>query len=732
MCYQESRILQFNQLVDLYLLQKKYQVKESTYSHYCWLANTHIRPYLGDFEIDDIDSITIENFISFQIFKGRVNKDGGMSSKSVKDILSLLKSIIKQDSMDMISHPDAALFKQPGRAYVQVGYDEIFEQIQSGYSGADYVEQEHYVDEESVSVSMMNWPAEKIRTTKEARKSRKSERTQLEEIVSVIVQTGETIGARVKQLWLPPLPKELLLESCLDRNLAYNKENWDKEMFGCTVCGMADIPERQEQRQYGIDFIKNGHLAIYGSAGTGKSSLIQTILFAMALKYSPEWMNVFVLDFDGNSLANVRSMPHCGGYASDGDDKGIESLFSTIQGIIEERRNKFAKKHCANYESYITSTQEKMPMILLVLDNYAAFRERMYRSEDMLVQMVSAARSCGIYLIVTGNSKGAIYYKVIEQISEKIVLNMNDTGAYRDILNVAVPIIPEQAKGRGLTVIDKKVVEVQFAVPFDAVNESERTSRIHQIYETMSMETERAEYAHQEYSGNPTTNHVMTEVQIYETKMETLESVSNMTSSIVIGTDITTGEAKGFSLTDFPRVFIGTMGMKNMHVRFANDLARKESKQIYLVTSKVTNGMEYSVEAVSDLDGFIEELSVAPEEVLENVVLIIDDFCDFYDRISDEALSVFERMLVNKKKFCILTLDEMSRLEPYRDTGLYVHLIRTDCGAIVKGRIDDAVAAAISTEIYNVPRKFRERELQEEQALVYHGGKIAYVNIEGS
>jgi len=95
MCYQESRILQFNQLVDLYLLQKKYQVKESTYSHYCWLANTHIRPYLGDFEIDDIDSITIENFISFQIFKGRVNKDGGMSSKSVKDILSLLKSIIK-------------------------------------------------------------------------------------------------------------------------------------------------------------------------------------------------------------------------------------------------------------------------------------------------------------------------------------------------------------------------------------------------------------------------------------------------------------------------------------------------------------------------------------------------------------------------------------------------------------------------------------------------------------
>ena len=104
-------------------------------------------------------------------------------------------------------------------------------------------------------------------------------------------------------------------------------------------------------------------------------------------------------------------------------------------------------------------------MILLVIDNYASFREKMYRSEDALVQIISAARSCGIYLIVTGNSKGAIYYKITEQIPNKVVLNMNDSGAYRDILNVSIPIVPEQTKGRALTTINKKAVEVQFAVP---------------------------------------------------------------------------------------------------------------------------------------------------------------------------------------------------------------------------------------------------------------------------
>ncbi|MDO4523692.1 MAG: FtsK/SpoIIIE domain-containing protein, partial [Eubacteriales bacterium] len=46
----------------------------------------------------------------------------------------------KQDSMDMLHRPDAAYLTQAGRCYLQVGNDEIFEQFQSGYSGAPYEE----------------------------------------------------------------------------------------------------------------------------------------------------------------------------------------------------------------------------------------------------------------------------------------------------------------------------------------------------------------------------------------------------------------------------------------------------------------------------------------------------------------------------------------------------------------------------------------------------------------
>lgn len=48
----------------------------------------------------------------------------------------------RQDSNDMLHKPDAAYISQAGRAYLQVGNDEIYELFQSGWSGATYNENE--------------------------------------------------------------------------------------------------------------------------------------------------------------------------------------------------------------------------------------------------------------------------------------------------------------------------------------------------------------------------------------------------------------------------------------------------------------------------------------------------------------------------------------------------------------------------------------------------------------
>lgn len=640
-----------------------------------------------------------------------------------------LKVLDKQDSMDMINHPEAALIKRPGRAYVQVGYDEIFEQIQSGYSGADYVAQDSYTDEESVSVSMVSWPAEPIRTAKRSMGEKKTGRTQLEETVSSIAALGEAENLKVKKLWLPPLPEQLLLEKECGVSTVFDAAAWDQGGYEPVPCGMVDDVEHQCQYPYAVDLINQGHLAIYGASGTGKTTLIQTILFALAMKHSPEQLHTFVLDFGGNGLRNVELMPHCAGYVANDNEQDAEGILQVIQNIITERQELFAEHHCANYVSYLETSGKTLPMVLLVLDNYVAFRERTHKCEDLLVQIVAAARTCGVYLILTGNSKSAIFYKVTEHIPNRVVLNMNDSGAYRDILNVPIPVQPETLRGRALTVRNKKVLEVQIAVPFDGEDEAARRLKIQACYDQMAAAAQKVHYDIPKTAAFVTPAAAPVFVSQFTTEqMEQLPPLAEEAPGLCFGTDITTKERKGIAFEPGKRVFLGTRGDDKLLSGLLTQWTSSLDQSICVVTQSTADFGE-KVRVIEDLDGFVEELVTWNTARLRESILIIDDFCEFFDRISDEALDQFEKFLGEDRDLFILTADPMERWQDYRDTGLFVHLIKTRSGAVVGGKIEDEVANSVGAELFEVSRKFRGRELSNTQITVYEGKRLSYVSL---
>lgn len=85
----------FSDLTDSYLKQKKYQVKESTFAHYCYIINKHILPFFHNYSVAEITPLLIEDYVSEKLSNGKIATNAGLSPKSVKDILSVLKSIIK-------------------------------------------------------------------------------------------------------------------------------------------------------------------------------------------------------------------------------------------------------------------------------------------------------------------------------------------------------------------------------------------------------------------------------------------------------------------------------------------------------------------------------------------------------------------------------------------------------------------------------------------------------------
>lgn len=70
-------------------------VKQSTYAKYYAIVHKHILPYLGTNNISNIDSSTINAYLTQKLRNGRIDKKGPLSPKTVRDIFTILKSILQ-------------------------------------------------------------------------------------------------------------------------------------------------------------------------------------------------------------------------------------------------------------------------------------------------------------------------------------------------------------------------------------------------------------------------------------------------------------------------------------------------------------------------------------------------------------------------------------------------------------------------------------------------------------
>lgn len=82
---------QYSYWLDEWLINKKQIVKESTFIRYRNTIEKHIKPELGTYPISKISSSLIEQFTINKLGNGRLDGKGGLSQKSMSDILVIMK-----------------------------------------------------------------------------------------------------------------------------------------------------------------------------------------------------------------------------------------------------------------------------------------------------------------------------------------------------------------------------------------------------------------------------------------------------------------------------------------------------------------------------------------------------------------------------------------------------------------------------------------------------------------
>lgn len=92
----------YSEWLDHWLENQKVHIKESTYVIYYLHIEKHIKPYFGKIKICEICNKDIQNFINDKLSNGRLDKKGGLSHKTVKELVNIIKLSLKSAMKNQI------------------------------------------------------------------------------------------------------------------------------------------------------------------------------------------------------------------------------------------------------------------------------------------------------------------------------------------------------------------------------------------------------------------------------------------------------------------------------------------------------------------------------------------------------------------------------------------------------------------------------------------------------
>jgi DNA segregation ATPase FtsK/SpoIIIE, S-DNA-T family len=375
-----------------------------------------------------------------------------------------LKVQERADSMDMLKRPDAAELTDTGRFYLQVGYNELFEMGQSAWAGAPYYPSDKVVVEKDNSVVVIDRNGRPLKQAKIDKKRSlfANPKKQLDVVTDYLHTIAVEERIRIRPLWLDPIPSMILLD---DVKRKYNARNNQSFVLN-PVIGEYDDPVRQQQCLLRLPLTEEGNTIVYGVAGSGKTTFITTMVYSLIQEYTPDEVNIYLLDFASETLRAFAKAPHVGDVILSYESEKVSNLFKLLQSEVEKRKKLFAD-YGGDHASYVKATGGKLPSIVVAINNFAAFTE-IYEEKETAVSFLSReGTKYGIYFVLTALGTNAVRFRLLQNFKQLITLQLNDESDYSTVVGKTDGLFPSKFKGRGLVKKDA-VYEFQIASVTDA------------------------------------------------------------------------------------------------------------------------------------------------------------------------------------------------------------------------------------------------------------------------
>ena len=396
-----------------------------------------------------------------------------------------LKVADRSDSNEMLHTPDAAEITQTGRAYLQVGNNEVYELFQSAWSGADYQPEKDDMGIEDHTIYLINELGqyeilnEDLSGLEDADEI-KEVPTELDAIVhNIQLLCEEQEIPPVPQPWLPPLKERITLEELEE---VQPTVAWEQEKPLSVLLGMADIPQAQKQEAVSINLAKDGHVLLYGSPGTGKTTFLQSAGMDLARKFSPKDLTMYLMDFGTNGLAPLSKLPQVADTMLLDQTEKISKFVRIMEKELNRRKKLLSDYGVGTLELYRQASGQKEPAIVILLDSYEAIKEEAYEAElfKLLVRISREGLRIGVHLLMTAGRQTNLRAQLYSNFKHQLSLPQNEASEVRVIVGATpLAMTMEDIKGRAL-MKREEVDVIQLALPVSGANDTQVLNNLRQ------------------------------------------------------------------------------------------------------------------------------------------------------------------------------------------------------------------------------------------------------------
>lgn len=196
------------------------------------------------------------------------------------------------------------------------------------------------------------------------------------------------------------------------------------------------------------------HGLIAGTTGSGKSELLQTYLLSLAVNFSPEDVNFFMIDYKGGGTGDLlKSLPHCAGIISNLSGRQISRAMSAIKSENKRRQKLLSNYGVSHIDAYADLYRQKkvelpMPHLILVVDEFAELKKEEPEFMQEIISLAQVGRSLGVHLILaTQKPAGTVDDRIWSNARFRLCLRVQDKQDSMDMLHngdAALLVVPGQ------------------------------------------------------------------------------------------------------------------------------------------------------------------------------------------------------------------------------------------------------------------------------------------------